>query len=514
VAAASVTSVSTPDPKAADLDTRLVKLLVDTVRDHAIFALDPDGLISTWNGGGARLFGYEAQEIVGRPWATLYSPEDLERGRPDRDMAIAVADGHFHDETWRARADGELFWTDTDLMALRGHDGRLSGFGVVSSDLSERRRGEELLRESEERFRLLVNSVGDYAIFLLDEQGHVSSWNLGAERLKGYRSDEILGRHFSAFYPQDEVKARVPPQLLQRALRDGRVENEGWRVRKDGSRFWASVVITALRGPDGSNRGFAKVTKDLTDRKRNEDALRGVLERERDAANRLRETDRMRADVVGVVAHDLRAPLNVVQNLVHLAQADWATLDDGERLDYLKRIGDRLTGMSELVDDLFDVVRIEAGQLETERRRFDIGEVAARAIADAVSEGELARVSLDSQAQAIAVGDPHRTWQVVVNLISNALKFSEPGTPIEVGVVARDHAITVSVIDHGPGIPDHQRHLLFQRFSRLDTGNDTSGIGIGLFVARSMIQSQGGTIGVESTPGGGSTFWFSLPAPP
>jgi signal transduction histidine kinase len=302
--------------------------------------------------------------------------------------------------------------------------------------------------------------------------------------------------------------------LLQRALRDGRVEREGWRVRKDGSRFWASVVITALRGADGSNRGFAKVTKDLTERKRNEDALRGVLERERDAANRLRETDRMRADVVGVVAHDLRAPLNVVQNLVHLAQADWATLDDGDRLDYLKRIGDRLTGMSELVDDLFDVVRIEAGQLETERERFDVGEVAARAIADAVAQGELARVALESQAQATAVGDRHRTWQVIVNLISNALKFSGPGTPIEVAVVARADRVTVSVVDHGPGIPADQRSLLFQRFSRLDTANGTSGIGIGLFVAKSMIESQGGAIGIESTPGGGSTFWFSLPAPP
>jgi signal transduction histidine kinase len=239
-----------------------------------------------------------------------------------------------------------------------------------------------------------------------------------------------------------------------------------------------------------------------------------VLERERDAANRLRETDRMRADVVGVVAHDLRAPLNVVQNLVHLAQADWATLDDGDRLDYLKRIGDRLTGMSELVDDLFDVVRIEAGQLETEHERFDVGEVAARAIADAVAQGELARVAFDSQAQATAVGDRHRTWQVIVNLLSNALKFSEPGTPVEISVVAGGEHVTVSVIDHGPGIPADQRHLLFQRFSRLDASSGMSGVGIGLFVAKSMIDSQGGTIGVESTPGGGSTFWFSLPAPP
>ena len=472
--------------------------------------LDTDGAVTGWSAGAERLFLYPPEQLVGQGYAALFTPAEVEADRPKRDLAIALADGWYGDESWRPRADGEQFWASTDLVALRGHDLRLLGFGMVCRDHTERRRGDELLRDSEERFRLLVSSVADYAIFLLDQDGRVTSWNLGAERLKGYRADEILGRHFSVFYTADDLRNATPSQLLAQATAKGRVESEGWRVRRDGSQFWASVVITALRASDGTPRGYAKVTKDLTERKRNEDALRGVLLRERDAANQLRELDQMRSQMVGVVAHDLRTPLSVVRGLLHAAREDWPSLDDGTKLDHLHKIQARLEGMSALVDDLFDMVQIESGQLQTALEPFDLADIARRAVADTVPSADVARIVIDADDVAMALGDSHRTWEVIVNLMSNAVKFSPPAAPIRIRVERADASVTVLVTDEGPGVPENQRHLLFQRFSHLTPAGTVSGAGIGLYIARSMIEAQGGTIGMRPAPQRGSTFWFTL----
>jgi PAS domain S-box-containing protein len=342
----------------------------------------------------------------------------------------------------------------------------------------------------------------------------VSSWNLGAERLKGYRADEVIGRHFSLFYPADDVRHGLPAKLLRTALEAGRVESEGWRLRKDGSRFWASVVITALHAPDGAPRGFAKVTKDLTDRKRNEDALRGVLERERDASQRLRELDRMRTGMLELVAHDLRAPLAVIQNLTYLLQSGWHGLPDDTKRDHLGRISARTAVMSDLVDDLEDVVKIEAGQLDIDHREFDLQEIINQAIGDAFTEPALARVRTRFDPDVRVIGDPRRTRAVVVNLLTNANKFSPPEEPIEISADREAGFVVVSVTDCGPGIPIDLQHLLFQRFSRLTNGRETPGSGIGLFIAKSLVEAQGGRISVRSAPGEGSTFSFTVPADP
>jgi len=492
----------------------LLPLFIDSVEDYAIYALDADGNVATWNRGAHAVKGYTAEEIVGRPVATFYPPDDVASGKPERDLAIAAAAGHLQEEGWRVRKDGAFFWASVLVTALRGADGRLVGFGKVTRDLTERRRGDELLRDSEERFRLLVNSVADYAIFLLDTEGIVSSWNLGAERLKGYRADEVIGRHFSIFYTDEDMRERVPDRLLRTALEDGHVESEGWRIRKDGSRFWASVVITALRAPDGSRRGFAKVTKDLTDRKRNEDALRGVLERERDAAERLRELDRMRTAVFELVAHDLRAPLGVIQNLTYLLQTGWDELPDDTKRDHLNRIASRTTTMGELVDDLFQVVRIDAGQVDIERSEFDVNEVIERAVGDALPQGIADRTRIRIAGGVRALGDARRTWEVLLNLLTNAAKFSPPGSAIDIDVTRDAEEVAVAVTDRGPGIALEEQHLLFQRFSRLSTGRDTPGSGIGLFIAKSLVEAQGGEISVRSEAGQGATFRFTIPAAP
>jgi PAS domain S-box-containing protein len=244
------------------------------VRDYALILLDRNGCVLTWNAGAQLLAGYSAAEAVGMPLSLLYPSDALERGQPAADLARACTVGCCEDEGWRVRKDGSLFWAAVSLTTLRDALGQPCGFMQIMRDLSERRSRESELRESEERFRLLVQGVRDYAIFTLDPQGHVTSWNAGACRIKGYEPHEIIGSHFSRFYPQDAIERRWPEHELQRAQIEGSFEDEGWRIRKDGSRFWANVIITALRDSSGTLRGFAKVTRDLTERREQEEALR------------------------------------------------------------------------------------------------------------------------------------------------------------------------------------------------------------------------------------------------
>lgn len=358
---------------------------------------------------------------------------------------------------------------------------------------------------------LLVDSVSDYAIFALDVGGNVASWNVGAERLKGYRADEILGRHLSVFYTNEEMGEDLPGTLLHDALENGRVENEGWRVRKDGSRFWASVVITTLRSTAGVHRGFAKVTRDLTDRKRSEDALQALLARERDAAQRLRDLDRIRADAVELVAHDLRAPLAVIGSLAHLLRSDWDQTDDDAKLEHLIRMTHRVSGMSKLIDDLLDVAHIDSGRRQTERQPFEIGWVIEQAIHDVVAPSSPAAITVDTTPGLRALGDAGRTRQVVANLLSNAIKFSPTSSPIRINAIQVGEHVIVAVTDQGRGVEPGQQHLLFRQFSRLMPDDGISGSGVGLFIAKSFVEEQGGTIEVESTPTEGSTFRFRLP---
>jgi len=257
------------------------KTLVDGVRDYAIFMLDGYGRVTTWNSGAERLKGYKADEIIGKDFSVFYTEEEVQAGHPKRLLETALRDGRCEEENWRVRKDGTRFWASVLITAIRNESGTPIGFAKVTRDLSERRLAEEqreaerreaerVLRESEEKFRLLVAEVRDYAIFFLDLAGHVMTWNVGAERIKGYRADEIIGESFTRFYVPEDLNAGVPSRLLRRASEEGVATDEGLRVRKDGSRFWASVVLTALHDKSGRLRGFAKVTRDITEQKRTE----------------------------------------------------------------------------------------------------------------------------------------------------------------------------------------------------------------------------------------------------
>jgi PAS domain S-box-containing protein len=288
-------------------DARRLELLIDAVVDYAIYMISLDGRVMSWNAGAERLKGYSEAEIIGQPFARFFTPEDQKRGLPQHALATAAKYGRFESEGWRIRKDGSQFWALAVLDAIRDETGQLIGFAKVTRDMTERRQAQQELIASEQRFRRLVESVVDYAIFQLDPNGIISTWNTGAARIKGYAADEIIGRHFRSFYTPEDVQAGVPEKALATARRDGKYEAEGWRLRKNGTRFWASVVIDAIRGDDGGLIGFAKVTRDVTERMEAQRMLRQAQEQ-------LAVSQKMEAigQLSGGIAHDFNNLLMIV----------------------------------------------------------------------------------------------------------------------------------------------------------------------------------------------------------
>jgi PAS domain S-box-containing protein len=291
------------------------ELLVQSVTDYAIYMLSTNGTVVSWNAGARRFKGYEADEIVGEHFSRFYTPEDRAAGIPALALDTAEREGRFEAEGWRVRKDGTHFWANVVIDPIRDSTGKLIGFAKVTRDLTERRLAQEALRASEERFRLLVESVTDYAIYMLDPVGTITSWNPGAQRFKGYTADEILGQNFSRFYSEEDRMAGVPSRALETASREGRFEAEGWRIRKDGSRFWASVVIDSIRNPMGTLIGFAKITRDLTERREAQLAL----EEAREAIFQSQKMDAI-GKLTGGVAHDFNNLLAVIMGSLDLAR--------------------------------------------------------------------------------------------------------------------------------------------------------------------------------------------------
>jgi PAS domain S-box-containing protein len=265
------------------------ELFIENVQDYAIFMLDTGGRIASWNPGAERIKGYKRSEIIGQHFSRFYTEEDARAGRPQYLLDRAAKEGHVEDQGWRVRKDGSQFWARVTITAVKDESGKLVGFGKVTRDLTEQQRNEMALRRSEERARVFIEAVKDYAIFLLDPDGYISTWNTGAERIKGYKASEIIGQHFSIFYPEEDKRAGKPAWELTVAKKDGRFEEEGWRVRKDGSRFWANVVITPVKDHAGTLIGFAKVTRDFTQRMLAQKALEDSQQQLRASEESLRE---------------------------------------------------------------------------------------------------------------------------------------------------------------------------------------------------------------------------------
>jgi PAS domain S-box-containing protein len=353
-----------------------------------------------------------------------------------------------------------------------------------------------------------VASVRDYAIFLLDPTGRIASWNAGAEHIKGYRAEEVIGREFSIFYTEVDRERDHPRHELEVAVREGRFEEEGWRVRKDGGRFWASVVITALRDDRSELVGFAKVTRDLTDRRRAEEELRATNAR---LAASNKELDRF----ASVAAHDLREPLHTVAGFTELLRADLGDQLDARHAGYLAHVAQAARRMTDLVDDLLEYARGSAGTPGPAPVRVDVAS-AVRAISaelTAAIEQRGVRVDVELADGTVVLAQDRDVNAVLRNLMSNAVKFAGPEAPrVVVRSERADRAWHIEVLDNGIGIDPAQRPRVFQAFHRLHSAEEYPGTGLGLAIAQRVVERHGGTIGVDSSVGEGSRFWFTLPA--
>jgi PAS domain S-box-containing protein len=517
------------------LNSDAFRLLVESTVDYAIFMLDPGGFIVSWNAGAERIKGYTAGEIIGKHFSVFYPQEAIDRAWPARELELATEAGRFEDEGWRVRKDGSLFWANVVITALRNKDGELVGFGKVSRDLSDRRRAEQELRESEERLRLLIESTTDYAIFMLDPEGRVASWNPGAKRIKGYEADEIIGRHFSTFYTPEAIASGWPQHELVEAARVGRFEDEGWRLRKDGTRFWANVVISALRGADGTLRGYAKVTRDMTQRKAHEERITRLskeLEQrvlQLDVTNReLAQRNAENESFVYSVSHDLRSPLVNLQGFSHelrtgaraleqllsdpevppRVQARARALLSGDLEESLGFIGNAVKHLSNIIDGLLRLSRI--GRIEYESKSVDTNRVVAGILSAMHTTVAQSGATIEVKPLPTVRGDRNAIGQIFANVIGNALKSFDPGRPGVIEISATDEQPPVFAIrDNGVGIPAEYRSKMFHVFQHVHTAKNR-GEGMGLAIVRRIVERHGGRIWFESRPGEGTTFFFTL----
>ncbi len=363
-------------------------------------------------------------------------------------------------------------------------------------------------QDAADQLRLLIASVTDYAILTLDERGCIASWNLGAERIKGFRAEEILGQHFSRFYPPEDVARGKPQWELETAVRVGRFEEEGWRVRKDGTRFWANVVITALFDESGQLRGFGKVTRDFTQRKADE---------ERRELERLREALRTRDEFLSIASHELKTPLTPLQlklaTLKRLAESHPEALLSGERLTReLETASRHVSRLANLIEDLLDVSRISVGTLSLTREPVDLcaitREVILRHAPQAVQKG--CRVDVEAPVPVEGMWDRRRLDQAVTNLITNALKYGA-GKPVHVRVVSENGVAVLTVRDEGIGIASEHHARIFDRFMRAVPERNYGGLGLGLFITQQIVDAHRGNIEVQSEPGAGAAFTVRLP---
>jgi PAS domain S-box-containing protein len=483
----------------APLSSEVFALLVEGIRDYAIFMLNPHGIILSWNEGARRLKGYAPEEIIGQHFSKFYPADAVNAGWPDVELHNAKETGRFEDEGWRLRKDGTRFWANVVITALHDASGELLGFSKVTRDLSERRRQEERLKESEENFRLLVEGVRDHAMFLLNPNGVVLSWNAGAERVHGFPHQEAIGHHVSLFYTAEDVAAGKPAAELAIAADAGFFEDTGWRVRRDGTRFWADVTLTALNERDGRLRGYAQIIRDLSERRR---------------VQELETEGRRITEFLAMLAHELRNPLAPIGNAVGILEK---VATAPEVVWCTQLIGRQVVHMSRLVDDLLDVSRITSGKIQLKRETLDLNVLAAAAVESVrpmvSSYGHTLELQVAPQPVRMD-GDPTRLTQVIVNLVTNAAKYTPNGGRVQVRIAQRGPLADIQVIDNGIGMSKRLIETAFDLFVQGERGLDRSegGLGIGLTLVKRIVLMHGGSVAVTSEGlGQGSRFTVTLP---
>ncbi|PPE74028.1 hybrid sensor histidine kinase/response regulator [Solimonas fluminis] len=474
--------------------------MVEAIGDYAIFLLDINGAIRSWNVGAKKLKGWSFPEVEGKHFSIFYPQEMVERQWPQHELQQALLIGRFEDEGWRVRKDGSRFWANVIITRLDDENGVPWGFTKVTRDLTERREQEILLRTSEERFRLLVENVKDYAIFMLDPAGFVVSWNAGAEKNTGYSSREVIGQHFGIFYPAAQAASGALEREMAGALETGRFVDEGWRLRKDGTRYWAGVVLTPVFDERGKHRGFAKVMRDLTDARRI-----ATLESE----------SRQVSSYLAMLGHELRNPLAPVVNAVAILKQ---VPCDSEMARAASEVIDRqISHLTRLIDDLLDVSRITSGKIRLDRKPVPIADVIDQAIESvqpAMKQKEHT-LTVTARSPAWVSGDRVRLVQIVTNLLANAAKYCPRHGRIDISTVVVGESVEIRVKDDGVGIPAELQDSVFDLFvqGEQDIDRPEGGLGIGLALCRQLAHLHGGSIHLFSAgePGKGSEFVVELP---
>jgi len=486
----------------ADASEQRFQMLVGAITDYAIYMLEPSGHIASWNPGARRFKGYEAEEIIGRHFSTFFTEKDRAAGLPERILRTAAEEGRFEAEGWRVRKDGTQFWAQVVVDPIRDDHGTLLGFAKITRDITERREADRALFESEQRFRMLVQGVRDYAIYMLDADGRISNWNAGAEAIKGYRAEEIVGQHFSRFYTEEDRAAGDPQRALATAVREGKYEREAWRVRKDGSRFWASVLIDPIYNDSGELSGFAKITRDITDKKRAEEELE-------EARTALFQSQKLQAlgELTGGIAHDFNNLITVVRGSAEMLKRN--DLSDEKRERYLDAIVETAERAASLTSHLLAFGRRQALKPQV----IDLN-VCLDALADMFGRmlGSHIEISLDLSPSLWPVEvDPAQLESALLNAAINARDAMPGGGRLTLSTRNAEESgeVCVAVADTGEGMAPDVVSRAFEPF--FTTKVVGKGTGLGLSQIHGFAAQTGGRAELESTAGAGTILRLFLP---
>ncbi|MGY2341766.1 PAS domain S-box protein [Pseudomonas sp. SDO5532_S415] len=493
-------------------DETRFRLLIDAVVDYAIYMIDPDGIITSWNAGARRFKGYEEAEILGQHFSRFYTDEDRQAGLPQRALDTAIREGRFEGEGWRVRKDGTHFWSHVVIDPIRDPSGRLLGFAKITRDLTDRKMAEETLKQSEQQFRLLVQSVTDYAIYMLTPDGRVSNWNPGAQRIKGYLPDEVIGKHFSMFYTPEDREAGEPLRTLDVAVREGRFENKGWRLRKDGTRFLAHVVVDPIWGDTGTLLGFAKITRDITEAAQ----AQQTLEQTREA---LFQAQKMQAigQLSGGIAHDFNNLLTVILGNLEIVRK---RMPDDPRLTRLldNAVQGALRGVS-LTQRMLAFARrqeLKAEAVEIPKLVEGITGLLRSSLGPTVK----IETRFTPEPEPV-LADVNQLELAVLNLATNARDAMPNGGTLVLGTrteVVLDHPhsalaagryVCFSVTDTGEGMDDATLSSAMDPF--FTTKGVGKGTGLGLSMVHGFIEQMGGRFLLKSEKDKGTTAELWLP---